>query len=236
MGNDRRLRLRGYRWLQTVGTAGVGILQCLIERLCLAHPTAVFFQGSGGIFLLSSSFPIPSSPAALGFSASGGFFACLPFLGGGSPLILGYSLYFWLSCGCPPPPMACVVLGMSLSNPLQTPLRGMIWGENLLKQGLSPIKMGVPFKASACASVSLLQQRQEGTRQLEHLPLPGASVPSDLPVPSICLRYLGRSQKACGGVEGVVVGSGGRKIPKWEKRPPNSWFWWHRCWPQLATS
>lgn len=37
--------------------------------------------------------------------------------------------------------MAYVALGMSLSNPLPTLLRGMVWGENLLKQSLSPVKM-----------------------------------------------------------------------------------------------
>lgn len=90
---DGRLLLRSYGQLQAAGTAGVGILQCLIERLCSAHPTAGGFLGSGGIF--STGFPIPANPAVLGFSAlfpsckEVFFFTHLPFLRGGA-------LGFWL--------------------------------------------------------------------------------------------------------------------------------------------
>lgn len=89
MGNGR-LWLRGCRPGQAVGTVGVGILWCLIERLCSAHPAAgVFSWDREGFFFLSSGFRIPLSLAALGFSAPFPSYKEV-FWGGGGPLI------FWL--------------------------------------------------------------------------------------------------------------------------------------------
>ena len=82
------------------------------------------------------------------------------------------------------------------------------------------MKMGhklVHFKPSAHASVSLVWLRQEGTRQLEHLPPLGATIPGKLPVPSICPR--------CPALEGARNGGKDKKMRektrKWGKRPEN---------------
>lgn len=64
------------------------------RKVVLGTSYSCFFQGSGGIFLLSSSFPIPSSPAALGFSASGSFLLVCHFLGEGVPWCLAACCIF----------------------------------------------------------------------------------------------------------------------------------------------
>lgn len=97
MGDGRR-RLRGYGRLQAVGTVGVGILWCLIERLRSAHPTAGFFLGSEGIFPPLLRLSYPSQPGSTGVQCpisllQRGFIAHLPFFWGGGR---GRSLIFQL--------------------------------------------------------------------------------------------------------------------------------------------